>query len=102
MADQNASAPTDAADPPDSAYDPSTVEVNRARQQGLGMGAKDVAYQSDRTGVPGGATFGPGAPAGEGDTLIGDETQGDHFGQAGPAGRPAPPASELTADEADT
>ena len=71
-------------DPVESDYDPTSVEVNRGRQQGLGMGAKDIAYQAD---APGGDTFGPGEPGGDGETLIGDETQGDHFGQAGPAGK---------------
>lgn len=77
-------------DPAESDYDPTSVQVNRDRQQGLGVGAKDIAYQADRAGVPGGDTFGPGEPAGEGDTLIGQETQGDHFGQAGPAGKADP------------
>jgi hypothetical protein len=76
-------------DPVESDYNPTSVEVNRGREQGLGMGAKDLAYQADPTGgAPGSAPFGPGEPAGEGDTLIGQETQGDHFGQAGPAGKP--------------
>jgi hypothetical protein len=74
-------------DVPETDYDPTSVQVNRDRQQGLGVGAKDIAYQADRTGVPGGDSFGPGEPAGDGETLIGQETQGDHFGQAGPAGK---------------
>jgi hypothetical protein len=86
-------------DPIDSDYDPTSVEVNRGREQGLGMGAKDLAYQADPTGgVPGGAAFGPGEPAGEGDTLIGQETQGDHFGQAGPAGKPDRKANDEMED----
>ena len=28
-------------------YDPSTVEIDRGRQQGLGMGARDLAGQRD-------------------------------------------------------
>jgi hypothetical protein len=86
-------------DPTDSDYDPTSVEVNRGREQGLGMGAKDLAYQADPTGgVPGGAAFGLGEPAGEGDTLIGQETQGDHFGQAGPAGKPDRKANDEMED----
>ena len=72
--------------PVETDYDPSTVEVNRARQQGLGVGKKDLQYQRDANDGEGDGGFGEGAPSGEGDTLIGDETQGDHFGQAGPPG----------------
>jgi len=35
---------------PDDVYDPSTVQVNRGREQGLGMGQKDLDYQRDPTG----------------------------------------------------
>lgn len=31
-------------------YEPSTVEVNRAREQGDGVGQKDLDYQRDPTG----------------------------------------------------
>lgn len=31
-------------------YEPSTVEVNRAREQGLGVGQKDIDHQRDPTG----------------------------------------------------
>jgi hypothetical protein len=34
-------------DEPETKYDPSSVEVDRARQQGLGMGARDLARQRD-------------------------------------------------------
>ena len=38
-------------DPPETTYDPSTVEVDRGREQGLGMGARDLARQRDPGGV---------------------------------------------------
>lgn len=34
-------------DEPETEYDPTSVEVDRARQQGLGMGARDLARQRD-------------------------------------------------------
>jgi hypothetical protein len=34
----------------DDTYEPSTVQVNRGREQGLGMGQKDLDYQRDPTG----------------------------------------------------
>ena len=34
----------------DESYDPSTVQVNRGREQGLGVGQKDLDYQRDPTG----------------------------------------------------
>jgi len=68
MADPNQSDPENLQDPdrytggrpltvgrsnPDSdkgdTYDPSTVVVNRAREQGLGVGQKDIDYQRDAT-----------------------------------------------------
>ena len=39
----------DEADAPEDTYEPTEVEVTRGRQQGLGMGAKDLAYQRDPT-----------------------------------------------------
>jgi hypothetical protein len=39
-------APEDAAD---DTYEPSTAEVNRGREQGLGVGQKDIDYQRDPT-----------------------------------------------------
>ncbi len=35
----------------DATYDPSTVEANRARQQGGGVGQKDLDAQRDPTGA---------------------------------------------------
>lgn len=35
----------------DDTYDPSTVEVNRMREQGDGVGQKDIDYQRDATGA---------------------------------------------------
>jgi len=35
-----------------STYDPSEEEVTRLRQQGLGVGAQDLALQQDPTGSP--------------------------------------------------
>lgn len=32
-------------------YEPSTVEVNHGREQGLGVGQKDIDYQHDPTGA---------------------------------------------------
>jgi hypothetical protein len=34
-------------DLPDEAYDPSDIEVNRGRMQGLGVGARDLQRQGD-------------------------------------------------------
>jgi hypothetical protein len=34
-------------DQPEDAYDPSDIEVNRGRMQGLGVGARDLARQGD-------------------------------------------------------
>ena len=42
---------TDTDEAPDDTYEPSTVEVNRGREQGLGVGQKDIDYQHDPTGV---------------------------------------------------
>jgi len=36
---------------PEDTYEPSTVEVNRGRERGLGVGQKDIDYQHDPTGV---------------------------------------------------
>ena len=38
-------------DAPDDTYEPSMVEVNRGREQGLGVGQKDIDYQHDPTGA---------------------------------------------------
>ena len=34
-------------DAPENEYDPSDIEVNRGRMQGLGVGARDLARQGD-------------------------------------------------------
>jgi hypothetical protein len=39
------------AEAPDDTYEPDTIEVNRAREQGLGVGQKDIDYQKDPTGA---------------------------------------------------
>jgi hypothetical protein len=39
--------PNPSDDPPEDHYEPSMVEVNRARQQGLGVGARDLQIQRD-------------------------------------------------------
>jgi hypothetical protein len=36
---------------PEDTYEPSTIEVNRGREQGLGVGQKDIDYQHDPTGT---------------------------------------------------
>ena len=36
---------------PEDTYEPSSIEVNRARERGLGVGQKDIDYQHDPTGV---------------------------------------------------
>ena len=37
--------------PQDDTYDPSTVQVNRAREQGNGVGQSDIDEQRDPTGA---------------------------------------------------
>jgi hypothetical protein len=39
-------------DAPEGRYEPSELEATRARQQGLGMGAKDLARQRDAQRLP--------------------------------------------------
>jgi hypothetical protein len=39
-------------DAPEDRYDPSEVEVTRARELGLGMGARDLARQRDPHRLP--------------------------------------------------
>jgi hypothetical protein len=41
----------DTGEAPEDTYEPSAVEVNRAREQGLGVGQKDIDYQHDPIGV---------------------------------------------------
>jgi hypothetical protein len=36
---------------PDDTYEPDTVSVNRGREQGLGVGQKDIDYQKDPQGT---------------------------------------------------
>lgn len=43
--------PFDTGEAPDDTYEPSSVEVNRGREQGLGVGQKDIDYQHDPTGA---------------------------------------------------
>jgi hypothetical protein len=51
-------------DPPEDHYDPSAVEVSRAREQGLGFGERDLVRQRD--------PHRPVAPAGEEDRPDGE------------------------------
>lgn len=47
--------------PPDSlddTYEPSTVQVNNGRIQGLGVGQKDIDYQRDPTRIPSADRYG--------------------------------------------
>ena len=62
----------------DETYDPSTVEVDRGREQGLGMGEKDLQRQRD-----------PGDGLGSEERTTGvdaddEEDTGDGFGRAEP------------------
>ncbi len=66
------------ADKTDETYDPSTVEVDRAREQGLGVGERDLQRQRD-----------PGDGLGPEERRIGadadeEEDTGDGFGRAEP------------------
>ena len=66
-------------DTPDETYDPSVVEIDRGRQQGLGMGERDLQGQRDP-----GDGLGPDDRAGtDGDTEDEDDT-GDGLGRAKP------------------
>ncbi len=78
---------------PDDTYEPSTVEVNRAREQGGGMGAKDLAYQRDATGPGRGGPSGLGSPSGGASTASED--------QAGPPGKPDKAYGDRDADQVD-
>ncbi len=42
---------TDPAQDGDETYEPSTVQANLAREQGSGVGQKDIDYQRDPTGA---------------------------------------------------
>ncbi len=64
------------ADKTEETYDPTTVEVDRAREQGLGMGKRDLQRQRDP---------GDGLSAGERSTALDaddEEDTGDGFGRA--------------------
>ena len=41
----------DTGETPEDTYEPSSIEVNRGRERGLGVGQKDIDYQHDPTGV---------------------------------------------------
>jgi hypothetical protein len=41
----------DSGETPEHTYEPSPIEVNRARERGLGGGQKDIDYQHDPTGA---------------------------------------------------
>jgi hypothetical protein len=43
-------------------YDPSSVEVDRGREQGLGMGQRDLDRQKDPTGAAPGETYANSEP----------------------------------------
>lgn len=71
----------------DQAYDPSTVQVNRGREQGLGVGQKDLDYQRDPTGYRSDEQYSEATPAGG----VIQHAQGGSSGaesQAGPPGKP--------------
>jgi hypothetical protein len=42
---------------PDDTYEPDTVAVNRGREQGLGVGQKDIDYQRDPMGTTPGERY---------------------------------------------
>lgn len=60
------------ADPEDPPFDPSTPEANRALQQGLGVGARELRAQADPTPAEGSAPF----HVGHGEDVL-DESDGD-------------------------
>jgi hypothetical protein len=70
----------------DQAYDPSTVEVNRGREQGLGVGHKDIDYQRDATGYRSDEQYSDATPAGG--TI--EHAQGGPSGLESQAGPPGP------------
>ncbi len=65
-------------------YDPSTVEVDRGRMQGLGVGQRDLNRQDD---------LAAGDDAGSKDAADGDRIQ------AGPPGKPDKAYDDRDADE---
>ena len=66
-------------DAPEDTYDPSTVEIDRSRQQGLGVGERDLQGQRDP-----GDGLGPEDRPGVVDEAEDDEDMGDGFGRAEP------------------
>ena len=55
-------------DRPDDTYEPTTIQVNRGREQGLGVGQKDMDYQRDATRAPSSEQYSrePGGGGGRG------------------------------------
>ncbi len=57
-------------DRPNDTYEPTTVQVTRGREQGLGVGAKDLDYQADATRAPSSEQYSrkpdPGGSRGQG------------------------------------
>jgi hypothetical protein len=53
-------------DAPDDSYEPSELEATLARQQGLGVGAKDLARQRDAQRLPDAADEGEDEASGLG------------------------------------
>ena len=68
------------ADPEDRTFDPSTPEANRAAQQGLGVGARELRAQADPTPAEGSAPFHHGH-ADELDEDSGDPIEGVEQGR---------------------
>ena len=64
----------------DETYDPSTVDVDRGREQGLGMGEKDLQRQRD----PGDGLSHDERRPGIVDENDEDDEAGDGFGRAEP------------------
>lgn len=87
---------------PDDTYEPSTVQATRERMQGLGVGAKDIAYQRDPT--RGDSTNHYGAvPDGDAQELIpGGPATPATDSQAGPPGQPSEAYDKRDADQVDT
>ncbi len=80
-------------DPPEDTYEPSTDQVNRARQQGNGVGLKDLAYQQDATGPGSDQVSRLGSPPGEG--------MGEGDAPSGPPGEPNEAYDDRDADQVD-
>lgn len=80
------------ADPEDRNFDPSTPEANRAAQQGLGVGARELKAQADPTPGEGSAPFHRGHGAEVLDEDSGDPIEGLEQGRTvtSPDGADAP------------